>query len=140
MSMKEQELRRIIGRWLDENEGLAETMLRKYDNQFFRDKVSLSQAAKVFRTDGVEAPLRHISILIKDNKHVCSLWGKRIKPQARMHVVDEHYWDRLKSCVEKHLDLLQGVDIELAVRIVRVFMTTNRALMLGLPKRLHVWR
>lgn len=137
--MKQTELRRLIGKWLEDNEEWMCEFLEDNDFEMFEQNMKLSQVVKLAREKGLVAPLRHISMLVKDHKGVCDWWGRRTKPVSRNMDADAKYWDELKAIVEKNILLIQGKDIDFAMRVVKRFTVTNKTLLNGLPERLKVW-
>ncbi len=70
----------------------------------------------------------------------CEWFGcTRRFPVRKNNSLTARQWERLKRIVSELLPDLQGVSLDWAVEIVRSEMSCSKAVLLGLPARLHVW-
>lgn len=73
----------------------------------------------------------------------CEIIGKwKLKGTSKATHYDDKQWDKLRIATEEMKPYLQAIccdSIEHAVKIVRSKVSANKALLEGLPKRMHYW-
>lgn len=111
-----------------------------HDFQWFAENRTMQEAVNEVKAAGCSWFKKDIRMLISQRKPACRFWLKKLRGGTTMKLADDEYWDELKIVVEKNAPLIAQGGIDTAVRIVRLEMPTNPALLYGLPKRLHVWK
>lgn len=121
----------------------ATSFLRLHDFDFFKTATKLSDVSKAFRNQhSLKLKLSHLNVVMRlTAKTACVCYRQKLKPVKSHSDADPEYWERLKAAVETMMPYLamDGVNLGVAERIVRLKISTNRVLLQGLPGRLRVW-
>lgn len=121
----------------------ATSFLRLHDYEFFIKETKLSDVSQAFRNQhSLKMKLSHLNVVMRITaKTACVCYRQKLKPIKHADDADPEYWENLKGVVETMMPYLamEGVNLEVAERIVRLKISTNRVLLQGLPSRLRVW-